>query len=49
MIEYLDLYAHDLPEKAIKAIQAATRLGYENLAKVLEAIVQEADALKMET
>ena len=46
--EYLDLYADDLPEQAIKAIQAAARLGNKKLAKILKAVVQEADALEME-
>jgi len=46
--EYLDLYVEDLPAKAIKAIQSATRLGNKKLAKILEAIVQEADTLELE-
>jgi len=47
--EYLDLYADDLPEQAVKAIQTAARLGNKRLVKILEAVVQEADALEMET
>jgi len=47
--EYVDLYAGNLPEMAVEAIKAATRMGNKNLAKVLEAIVQEADAVEMET
>jgi hypothetical protein len=31
--EYIDMYGGDLPEQAIKAIRAATRLGNKKLAK----------------
>ncbi|CAD6205347.1 unnamed protein product [Miscanthus lutarioriparius] len=47
--EYVDLYAGNLPEMAVEAIKAATRMGNKKLTKVLEAIVQEADAVEMET
>jgi hypothetical protein len=42
-------YADDLPEQAVKAIQTAARLGNKRFVKILEAVVQEADALEMET
>jgi len=45
---YIDLYADDLPEMAVQAIRAATRVGNKKLIKALEAIVQEADAVEME-
>ena len=38
----------DLPEQAIKAIQAATRTGNKKLAKVLAAVAEEADVAEME-
>jgi hypothetical protein len=47
--EYVDLYTGDLPELAVEAIKKATRLGNKKMIKVLEAIVQEADAVEMET
>jgi len=34
--------------KAVEAIRKATRLGSKKMIKVLEAIVQEADAVEME-
>lgn len=46
--EYIDLYAGDLLEMAVQAIRAATRAGNKKLVKVLEAIVQEPDAVEME-
>ena len=38
----------DLPEQAIEAIQAATRMGNKKLAKVLAAVAEEADVAEME-
>jgi hypothetical protein len=43
--EYIDMYAADLPEQAIKA---AARLGNKKLAKVQAAMVEESDATGME-
>jgi len=45
---YIDLYGADLPEQAIKAIRAATRLVNKELAKALAAMVDEYDAAEME-
>jgi hypothetical protein len=46
--EYVDLYAGNLPEMAVEAIKATCMVN-KKLAKVLEAIMQEADAVEMET
>ena len=46
--EYIDLYGAELPEQAIKAIRAATRLDNKELAKALAAMVDEYDAAEME-
>lgn len=48
VVEYIDMYAGNLPEQAIKAIQKATKLGNKQLAKVLGALVDESDAAAME-
>lgn len=48
MADYIELYAGDLPELAVEAIKVATRMGNKRLMKVLEAIVQEADAGELE-
>jgi hypothetical protein len=45
---YVDMYGDDLPEQAIKAIRAATRMGNKKLAKVLAVLAEEADAADME-
>jgi hypothetical protein len=45
---YVDMYAGDLPEQAIKAIQAATRMGNKKLAKVLAAMAEKSDAAEMD-
>jgi DNA-binding transcriptional regulator YiaG len=37
---YVDMYAGELSEQAIKALRAATRLSNKKLAKALAAIVQ---------
>jgi hypothetical protein len=42
------MYGGDLPEQAIKAIRAATRLGNKKLAKAFAAMVEESDAVEME-
>lgn len=49
LAQYVGLYAGDLPEMAVQAIKAATRMGNRKLIKVLEAIAQEADSVEMET
>jgi hypothetical protein len=46
--EYVDMYAGDLPEQAIKAIQKAAKMSNKKLAKVLTAMVEESDAADME-
>jgi hypothetical protein len=43
----IDKYAGDLPEQAIKALKAATRLGNKELAEALAAIVEESNAAEM--
>jgi hypothetical protein len=40
---YVDMYASDLHEEAIKAIKSATHMGNKKLAKVLVAMVEESD------
>jgi DNA-binding transcriptional regulator YiaG len=45
---YVDMYDGELPEQAIKALRAATRLSNKKLAKALAAIVQETEAVEME-
>jgi hypothetical protein len=45
---YLDTYALDLPEQAIEAIRAATRMDNKKLAKVLAAMAEKSDAAGME-
>jgi hypothetical protein len=45
---YVDMYAGDLPEQAIKAIQAATRMVNKKLAKVLAAMAKKSDAAEMD-
>jgi hypothetical protein len=40
---YIGMYGDDLPEQAIKAIQAATRMGNKKLA-----MAEEADVAEME-
>lgn len=46
--EYLDMYANDLPEQSVRAIQKAAKLGNKKLVKMLEAVVQDAGAVEME-
>lgn len=41
---YIDMYDGDLPEQAVQAIRAATKLGNKKLAKVLAAMAEEAGA-----
>ena len=48
MTEYVDMYEGDLPEQAVKAIRAATRMVNKKLAKVLAAMAAEGDAAEME-
>lgn len=38
---YVDMYADDLPEQAVMAIRAATRLSNKELAEALATIAQE--------
>jgi hypothetical protein len=45
---YIDLYGDGLPDNAVKAIRAATRMGNRELAKALEAIAAESGAPEME-
>jgi len=45
---YIDMYQGDLPEQAVQAIRAATKLGNKKLAKVLEAMAEEAGAADAE-
>ncbi|CAD6266701.1 unnamed protein product [Miscanthus lutarioriparius] len=45
---YVDMYADDLPEQAVMAIRAATRLSNKNLAEALTAIAQETEEFEME-
>lgn len=46
---YVDMYSGELPEEAIKAVKAATRLGNKKLTKALAAMVEESDVAEMET
>jgi len=39
---YVDMYADDLPEQAIVAIRAATKMGNKKLVKVLAAMTEQA-------
>ncbi|CAD6343503.1 unnamed protein product [Miscanthus lutarioriparius] len=43
--EYVDMYEGDLPEQAVKAIRAATRMVNNKLAKVLAAMAAEETAV----
>jgi hypothetical protein len=45
---YVDMYAGDLPEEAVKAIRAATRMGNKKLAEALAAMADEFDATEMD-
>ena len=45
---YEDMYADDLPEQAVMAIRAATRLSNKKLAEALAAIAQEMEGAEME-
>ena len=45
---YVDMYADDLPEQAVMAIRAATRLSNKKLAEALAAIAQEMEGAEME-
>ena len=45
---YVDMYADDLPEQAVMAIRAATRLSNKELAEALAAIAQETEEVEME-
>jgi hypothetical protein len=45
---YVDMYGDDLPEQAIKAIRAATRLENKELSRALAAIAAELGAAEME-
>jgi DNA-binding transcriptional regulator YiaG len=42
------MYADDLPEQAVMAIRAATRLSNKELAETLAATVQETEEVEME-
>lgn len=46
--KYVDMYEGELPEQAVKAIRAATRMGNKKLAMVLAAMAAEAEAAEME-
>jgi hypothetical protein len=39
---YVDLYAHDLPDRAVQAIKAVTRLGNKKLSAALAAMAADA-------
>jgi len=45
---YVDMYADDLPEQAIVAIRAATKMGNKKLVKVLAAMTEQAAGAAME-
>ena len=45
---YVDMYADDLPEQAIMAIRAATKMGNKKLVKVLAAMAEQAAGAAME-
>lgn len=45
---YVDLVGHELPEQAVQAIRAATRLGNSELTRVLEVIAAESGPMGME-
>jgi hypothetical protein len=48
VMTYIDMYGEDLPEDAVQAIRAATRLGNKELSKVLVAIASESGVAQME-
>jgi hypothetical protein len=43
------MYGDDLPEEAVKAIRAATRMGNKELSRALAAIAAKSGAAEMET
>lgn len=45
---YLDMYGEDLPDNAVEAIRAATRLGNKELSQALAAIAAESGGAQME-
>ena len=45
---YIDMYGEDLPDKAVQAIRAATRLGNKELSEALAAIAAESGVAQME-
>ena len=45
---YVDMYADDLPEQAIMAIRATTKMGNKKLVKVLAAMAEQAAGAAME-
>lgn len=45
---YVDMYAGDLPEQAIVAIRAATKMGNKKLAKVLAAMAEQTAGAELE-
>jgi hypothetical protein len=38
---YIDMYGHDLPDNAVRAIRAATRMGNKELSRALATIAAE--------
>jgi hypothetical protein len=45
---YVDMYAGDLPEEAVKAIRAATRMSNKKLAEALAAMADEFERTEMD-
>ena len=46
--EFVDMFGEDLPEQAVKAIRAATKMGNKELSKALAAMAAEWGAVEME-
>jgi hypothetical protein len=46
--EYVDMYGEDLPEQAVMAIRAATRMGNKKLSRALAVMAEESGVAEME-
>ena len=44
IIEFVDMFGQDLPEQAVEAIRAATKMGNKELSKALAAMAAESAA-----
>jgi len=44
VIEFVDMFGQDLPEQAVEAIRAATKMGNKELSKALAAMAAESAA-----